>query len=201
MTYADQTPNDRGKAPSYILIVDDDPAICEVLASYLRPKGYRIRSVMSGRMALAEIGRDVPDVVILDLRLSDISGLEVQHRIREAGVETEIIIITCFASLDSALDAIKHGAFDYIVKPFKLGEIEISVRNALERLDLRKRNRFLEGRVHELTERLLSVRSAPSLAPTIRFDEQVVSRNIGEARTRPIGYYREGGERKAKPAL
>lgn len=187
--------------PPYILIVDDDEAVCEVLATYLRPKGYRIKVVHTGRGALEVLkAGPVPDVTILDLRLQDIPGQEIQRFVHARHIETEIIVITGFASLDTALEAIKFGAFDYIVKPFKLGEIEISVRNALERLLLQKQNRLLLEKVRELTLRLEKSQPAPS-APTIRFDEFGAS-----VATRPLfpraavaGGYAEFADRKAKP--
>lgn len=186
--------------PPYILIVDDDEAVCEVLATYLRPKGYRIRVVHTGRGALEALKGPPPDITILDLRLQDISGQEVQKHIHDRHIETEVIIITGFASLDSALEAIKFGAFDYIVKPFKLGEIEISVRNALERLLLRKQNRMLLEKVRELTMRLEKAQ-APAFGPTIRFDElgPPVSARAAAPRLANVGGYAEFADRKSKP--
>lgn len=187
--------------PPYILIVDDDEAVCEVLATYLRPKGYRIRVVHTGRGALEALrSGPAPDVTILDLRLQDIQGQEVQRHIHDRNLETEVIIITGFASLDSALEAIKFGAFDYIVKPFKLGEIEISVRNALERLLLRKQNRMLLEKVRELTLRLEKAQ-APAYGPTIRFDElgPPVSVRAAPSRVSGVGGYGDL-DRKIKPS-
>ena len=151
-----------------ILIVDDDEAICEVLAAYLRPFGYRIRMTHTGNGALAALREESPDVALLDLRLADMSGQEIHRRIRERHLDTEVIIITGFASLDSALEAIKSGAFDYIVKPFKLGEIGISVRNALDRIGLKRQNRELSEKVRELTQRLERTATL-GRTPTIRF--------------------------------
>jgi FixJ family two-component response regulator len=160
-----------------ILIVDDDEAICEVLATYLRPLGYRIRVAHTGNSALAALREESPDVALLDLRLTDISGQEVHRGIRECHLDTEVIIITGFASLDSALDAIKSGAFDYIVKPFKLGEIGISVRNALDRIDLKKKNRELTEKVRELTQRLERTGTLVR-TPTIRFEGVPFERSL-----------------------
>jgi DNA-binding NtrC family response regulator len=155
-------------ATPFVLIVDDDEVVCEVLSAYLRPRGYRIRPVHTGQDALEALLAGRPEVVLLDLRLPDMTGLEVLRRLREQQVESEVIIITGFASLDSALDAIKAGAFDYIVKPFKLGEVEISVRNAVDRLHLKNQNRLLAERVKELTH-LLEAQGVHSVYPTVRF--------------------------------
>lgn len=187
--------------PPYILIVDDDEAVCEVLATYLRPKGYRIKVVHTGRGALEVLkAGPVPDVTILDLRLQDIPGQEIQRFVHARHIETEIIVITGFASLDTALEAIKFGAFDYIVKPFKLGEIEISVRNALERLLLQKQNRLLLEKVRELTLRLEKAQPATA-GPMIRFDElgSTVSSRPIFPRAAVGGGYAEFADRKVKP--
>ncbi|GAB4233292.1 MAG: hypothetical protein OHK0028_09000 [Deltaproteobacteria bacterium] len=187
-------PHDLPPLPPSILIVDDDEAICEVLSSYLRPLGYRIRAAHTGKAALAALRDESPDVALIDLRLTDMSGQEVHRRIRESHLDTEVIIITGFASLDSALEAIKSGAFDYIVKPFKLGEIGISVRNALDRIGLKKRNRELAEKVRELTRRLERA-GGIARTPTIRFEDTSVEKFPRE-RTAPAGAYRDASERK-----
>jgi len=190
-------PRDPPPAPPSVLIVDDDEAICEVLSSYLRPLGYRIRAVHTGNAALAALREGSPDVALIDLRLTDMSGREVHRRIRESHLDTEVIIITGFASLDSALDAIKSGAFDYIVKPFKLGEIGISVRNALDRIGLKKRNRELAERVRELT-RLLERAGGIAGTPTIRFEDTPVE-TFPPGRIGPAAAYKAPAERKPRP--
>ncbi|GAB4361543.1 MAG: hypothetical protein Kow00128_00440 [Deltaproteobacteria bacterium] len=186
------TPEDRRY---FILIVDDDEGICEVLSTYLQPRGYRIRSLHTGEQALDLLRKETPDVVILDLRLPDMEGQEILKGIRDRSLETEVIIITGFASLDSALSAIKAGAFDYIVKPFKLGEIDISVRNALDRIRLREQNRILTERVRELSHRLERLSAGPAY-PTIRFEERDVPAPSLKPRGNPFGFYAKAPERK-----
>lgn len=184
-------------APSSLLIVDDDEVICEILAAYLRPRGYRIRIAHDGAGALDALKEAVPDIVILDLRLPDMQGQEILHRIRGERMESEVIIVTGFASLDSALDAIKSGAFDYIVKPFKLGEIEISVRNAMERIRLRKQNRLLLEKVKELSRRL-EKGTPPPAYPTIRFEKDIAPLPSAEGKNIALAGYGEAADRKSK---
>jgi DNA-binding NtrC family response regulator len=183
--------------PSSILIVDDDEAICEVLSTYLRPLGYRIRVAHTGAAALAALRVESPDVALLDLRLTDMSGQEVHRGIRERHLDTEVIIVTGFASLDSALDAIKSGAFDYIVKPFKLGEIGISVRNALDRISLKRKNRELTEKVCELTRRLERT-GVLGRTPTIRFEGAPFEGALPE-RMAPTVAYGDSTDWKIKP--
>lgn len=156
--------------PVSLLIVDDDDAICEVLCTYLRPHGYRLKTAHDGASALAALASESFDVAILDLRLPDIGGLDIQRSIRDKGLETEVIIITGHASLDSALEAIKAGAFDYIIKPFNLKEIEVSVRNAVDRLYLVTQNRALSDQVRILTARLERI-GEPVPPPKILFED------------------------------
>ncbi|MGZ8459886.1 MAG: sigma-54-dependent transcriptional regulator [Candidatus Deferrimicrobiaceae bacterium] len=192
--YSPSTPGSEPLPPS-ILIVDDDEAICEVLATYLRPLGYHLRVAHTGNSALAALREESPDVALLDLRLTDMSGQEIHRQIRERHLDTEVIIVTGFASLDSALGAIKSGAFDYIVKPFKLGEIGISVRNALDRIGLKKKNRELTEKVRELTRRLGRTGSLGG-TPTIRFESVPFKRSSPE-RTAPLVAYGGPNERKS----
>lgn len=191
-THPENDPN-----PPSILIVDDDEAICEVLATYLRPLGYHIRVAHTGNSALAALREESPDVALLDLRLTDMSGQEVHRGIRERHLDTEVIIITGFASLDSALDAIKSGAFDYIVKPFKLGEIGISVRNALDRICLKRKNRELTEKVRELTQRLERTGTL-SRTPTVRFEGVPFERALPDRMGVAIAYG-DSTEWKTKP--
>lgn len=184
-------------APPSILIVDDDEAICEVLSTYLRPLGYFIRVAHNGNAALAALREGSPDVAILDLHLNDISGQEVNRHIRERHLDTEVIIITGFATLDSAIDAIKSGAFDYIVKPFKLGEIGISVRNALDRIGLKRKNRELMKKVRELTRRIERM-GILDRTPTIHFEGVPMERSP-RGRGGPGTAYGEPDDRKIKP--
>ncbi len=188
-------PEGAPRSPS-VLIVDDDEAICEVLSSYLRPQGYRIAIAHTGSAAMERLRGESPDVAILDLRLSDMSGQEIHRYIHDRHLSTEVIIITGFASLDSALEAIKNGAFDYIIKPFKLAEIEISVRNAMERLKLRRQNRMLMEKVRELSERIEKM-GGGTFSPTIRFEELSAEHPM-TTRSPAVGPYGETVERKYK---
>lgn len=176
-------------SPPSLLIVDDEEEVCELLSAYLRPQGYRIRISRTGTGAMEALREASPDVVILDLHLPQVPGEEIMRHVRENHPETEVIIITGFASLDSALAAIKMGAFDYIVKPFKLGEIGISVRNALERIGLRKENRILRGQVGELLSRLGEDGESRPLAATIRFEDDAGVGRPGDLRGSPLALY------------
>lgn len=201
MTYSTDRPLHAVRSkPASLLIVDDDDAICEVLSTYLRPHGYLLRTARDGASALAALASESFDVAIIDLRLPDIGGLDIQRAIRDRGLETEVIIITGHASLDSALEAIKAGAFDYIIKPFNLKEIEVSVRNAVDRLNLVIQNRALSDQVRVLTARLERV-GEPVPPPKILFEDFPSPPVSSPSEPSVVGLaaYSEVAERKARP--
>jgi DNA-binding NtrC family response regulator len=127
-----------------ILLVDDDEAFRRVLAGELERSGFRLESAGSGAEAIQRAADLEPDVVLLDLRLPDMDGLEVLRRIREKNAACDVIMLTGHGSIDSAIESIRIGAFDYVAKPCPLGELEVRIQRALERQSLRKRATLLE---------------------------------------------------------
>ena len=122
-----------------ILIVDDEEVLQDVLTSLLREEGFETRSARTGAEGLELLEREEIDLVLLDLMLPDISGLEVLKRIRVDDPDQQIIVITAYSSIESAIDAMREGAFHYIPKPFKNEEVLLTVRKALEQRQLATR--------------------------------------------------------------
>ena len=116
-----------------ILIVDDEPDIREILEIVLRDEGMEVLASASGRDALAILRKRDIDVVISDIRMPDLSGVELLREARALAAETVFIMITAFASTETAIEALQHGAYDYITKPFKMEELRAVVRRALEK--------------------------------------------------------------------
>ncbi len=114
-----------------ILIVDDDPRMCDGLTILLSGEGYETQARHSGRDALEALTKDDFDVVLLDFVLPDISGAETMARINSATPETSVVVMTGYPSLDSAVDCLKRGAFDYVRKPFEFEELSQVVKKAL----------------------------------------------------------------------
>ncbi|HSL23963.1 MAG TPA: sigma-54 dependent transcriptional regulator [Vicinamibacterales bacterium] len=127
-----------------ILLVDDDEAFRTVLAGELTRLGYGVRTAASGAEALAAVREREPDVVLLDLRLPDMDGLEVLAAARAAHASLDVIMLTGHGSIDTAIESIRIGAFDYVSKPCPLGELEVRIQRALERQELRRRATLLE---------------------------------------------------------
>jgi DNA-binding NtrC family response regulator len=123
-----------------ILIVDDEKVMQDSCSQILSKKGYTVKVASDGKEALRMFKEELFHVVILDIKLPGMDGIEVLSKIKEESPETPVIIMTGFASIESAVDAIKSGAFDYLSKPFTPEELRISVRKALE-----SRKIFFEG--------------------------------------------------------
>jgi two-component system repressor protein LuxO len=117
----------------HILIVEDIPTLAESYAAYLRREDADVAIVETGAAALASLERKPANVVVLDVNLPDMSGLEVLQRIRAAGMPCEAIVVTAEGSVNRAVEAMRFGAFDFIVKPFSADRLRVTVRNALER--------------------------------------------------------------------
>ncbi len=127
-----------------LLLVDDDAAFRQVLAGELRRLQFDVAAAGSGDEAVRTAVELEPQIVLLDLQLPDRNGLEVLKAIRSACPATEVIMLTGHGSIDTAIESIRLGAFDYVVKPCPLNELEIRIQRALERQALRTRTTLLE---------------------------------------------------------
>ena len=115
-----------------ILVVDDEPSMLEFLKIMLKKEGYDVDCTTSGKEAIEFCEELSYDIVITDIKMPKITGMDVLHRIREIAPETVIILITAYAAMETAIEAMKEGAYDYITKPFKVDEIKSIIKNALE---------------------------------------------------------------------
>jgi DNA-binding NtrC family response regulator len=123
---------------SRILIAEDEAITLKHILSTLEKEGYDVTGVPDGRKALEKIDNELFDILIADIKMPGLSGIELLEKVRERRLETEVIIITGYGSISSAVDAIKKGARDYITKPFDLDELVLKVRKIHEEKILRK---------------------------------------------------------------
>lgn len=123
-----------------ILVVDDDEITCNLLEEVLSKEGYGVDRALSGREAIDKGDGGPYDVVLTDIRMLEVDGMEVLKAYREKSPETSIIMMTAFGSIETAIQAIKEGAYDYVSKPFKLDEIRLTIRHALEHKRLVQEN-------------------------------------------------------------
>jgi len=120
-----------------ILVIEDDPAFRAMLAEALEEKGYAGVLVGSAEEGVARIKKELFDLVITDVMLPGMSGIEALSLIKQADPALDVIVMTAHSTRDSALEAVRRGAYDYFTKPFSLNEMEIVIRRALERRGLR----------------------------------------------------------------
>lgn len=119
-----------------VLIVEDAPALAETYVEYLKTENCTAEIVGNGRLALAAISTLPPDVLVLDVNLPDINGIDVLREVRSRGLPTEVVVITGQASVRLAVESMKEGALDFLTKPFTADRLRVTVRNALERRKL-----------------------------------------------------------------
>ena len=128
-----------------ILVVDDDRAMVSLLCDVLREAGYEARSANSGAEALVMVREDCPDLLISDVRMSGMSGHQLQAELHDLVPDLPVVIITAFGSIESAVESMKRGAADYITKPFRNDEFLLVVSRVLENRQLRQEIRRLRG--------------------------------------------------------
>src|SRR2546428_3020012 len=132
-----------------ILVVDDEEIMREILETLLTREGYEVRVASSGAEGL-ELARALPfDAAIVDIMMPGLDGIATLDELRRIDEDLNVIIITAYASVESAISAMKTGAFDYITKPFKNDEVIVVVRNAMERRRLVSENRNLRQNIQE----------------------------------------------------
>ena len=130
--------------PASLLLVDDDPAFRQVMAGELGRLGYEVDAVGTGEEAVQQVMAAEPEVVLLDLRLPGMGGIETLKAIQASTPSTEVIMLTGHGSIDTAIESVRLGACDYVVKPCPLDELQIRIQRAIERRSLRQRANILE---------------------------------------------------------
>jgi len=132
-----------------ILIVDDEQVVRDSLGHWFTEEGYAVETSGSAGEALSKLASRETDLVIADIRMPGIDGMELLERIKVEQLDTAVIIMTGYASVETAVRALKHGAFDYITKPFDPDDLSVVVRNALEQRRLKLENRMLRQQIEE----------------------------------------------------
>jgi two-component system response regulator PilR (NtrC family) len=133
----------------HLLVADDQRSMREFLDIMLKKEGYRVTLASNGEEVFRLLEKDLFDLALLDIRMPRQDGISALKRIKTVSPETIVIMMTAYASADTAIKAMKEGAYDYITKPFKIDEIKLIIQNALEKRHLREENLLLKQVVRE----------------------------------------------------
>ena len=132
-----------------ILVVDDEPSHRQMIEAVLSAEGYEVHQADDGHSAIAAIEKKFYDLLIMDVRMREVGGIEALKEIKKISPGIPIIIMTAYASVGTAVDALKSGAYDYLTKPLDIEELKILVAKALRHQELEKENIFLKERLND----------------------------------------------------
>jgi DNA-binding NtrC family response regulator len=163
---------------STILVADDERAICEMLQDLLEPAGARVRLAHTGDEALALLEAEEPDLAILDIRMPAPDGLAVLQQIREQGNDIPVIMVTAQESSTLTIEAMQHGAYDYIRKPFNPDDVLLVVERALEYRHLTHRVRTLEQQTGKLDPRDTLIGQSAAMQQVYKLVGRVATSNV-----------------------
>ncbi|MBK8229624.1 MAG: sigma-54-dependent Fis family transcriptional regulator [Candidatus Eisenbacteria bacterium] len=156
-----------------VLVVDDEMVVRESLAAWFREEGCEVGTADGGNAALEQLGANDWDVYLLDVKMPGMDGIELQRRVLEHRPDATIIVMTAYASVDTAVQAMKAGAHDYLSKPFDPTDLSRIVRVATERHRLLRENRRLRESVEETTALVDVVGNSPAMNRVMSLVEQV----------------------------
>jgi DNA-binding NtrC family response regulator len=156
-----------------ILIVDDEQSMAQFLAIVLRKEGYEVATVSNGRDALERVKGDAFDVVITDIKMPGMNGIQVLEGIKKIDPSLPVVIMTAYASQQSAIEAVNLGAFQYLIKNAKNDEIKLVVRNALEMRRVRTENQYLKRELKRGHDEKTIIGSSEEMARVFKMVDKV----------------------------
>ena len=156
-----------------LLVVDDDKAHRTMLKTLLGPWGYTVTEADDGSAAVAAVEERAFDLVLMDVRMIRMSGIEALARIRTINPSVPVILMTAYASVDTAVDALKKGAYDYLTKPLDFDKLRVTMERAMEHLRLTEENRSLRRQVDRHFDRSRIIGSAPAMTQLLETVSQV----------------------------
>ena len=156
-----------------VLIVDDEPGMRDFLSILLRKEGYAVSAAESSDKAIELVARGEFDLVISDISMPGLSGIEVLRQARASNPDTPVILITAYASTESAVEALKLGAYDYLIKPFDVEELKNVVHNALEKRRLEHENRILKRELKEKSRLDELVGESPRMKEVVELIDRI----------------------------
>jgi two-component system, NtrC family, response regulator PilR len=160
-----------------LLIVEDDVGLRDTLGAFLSRVGFEVASAHDGREALELLDREVPDLVLTDIHMPDMDGLALLAEVKARYPETIVIMMTAFSSIDSAVEAMRRGAEDYLSKPLQLADAQMSIERALERRALRRRVAQLETQARDRYRFDQIIGKSPAMRRVFQIVERVAPTN------------------------
>ncbi|HYA40151.1 MAG TPA: sigma-54 dependent transcriptional regulator [Syntrophobacteraceae bacterium] len=161
-----------------MLIVDDEPSVRDSLMHWFLPEGYRVDTADGAMQALDKMRDSNFDIVLLDIKMPGMDGIELQQRLREIDGQLAIIIMTAYASVDTAIQALKQGAYDYITKPVDPDDLSRLVRNAVEQRRLLRENLSLKEEIQSLISTDEIVGDSPQVREIIKLISTVAQTDV-----------------------
>ena len=190
-----------------ILVVDDENSLRELLTILLQREGYQVDQAADGAVAFVMAQETAYDLIISDIQMPRMTGIELLRQLREQGNDVTVMMITAFSSTEEAVEAMKLGAYDYITKPFKNDEIRLVIKNALERELLQQENRQLKQQLGQRFSFQSLIGTSPVMAKLIALLERVAPSQVNVLITGESGTGKElvakalhlNSERKKNP--
>jgi len=164
-----------GEYRAKVLIVDDDPSARKILQSRLKLMNFQSLVASSGSEGLEQIRREAPSIVLLDLQMPKTSGIDVLKALKRERLEATVIVVTAHATIETAVEAMKEGAYDFITKPVDAKHLEIVLGKAFERESLREQNRFLQTEVE--SRRVEIVTKNPTMRNLLQLAHRAAASN------------------------
>jgi DNA-binding NtrC family response regulator len=193
-----------------ILIVDDDEIMQQTLSDVLKKKGYEIFSVSSGNGALSIIKKNIIDLVLLDMRLPDVDGIEVLKKIKELDTEILVIMMTAYSDVQTAVSAMKSGAYHYINKPFELEELKLLIEKGLEtkslinevrRLHRQQKEEFQNSHIHGVSPQIQYVKELIGMISKTHKTSVLIQGESGTGKELAANAIHYNGKRSNKPLM
>jgi DNA-binding NtrC family response regulator len=161
-----------------ILVVDDEVKMCVILQDMLEERGHRVTAVQDGEEARKLVASQDFDVIISDLKMSPIDGLELLQAVKKISPEAEVVLMTAYASVQTALQAMKRGAYDYIIKPFDLDEMGLLVDKIVEKRRLVLENQQLREELHTAERKEMVIGKSPEMRRVLSLVEKVADSDV-----------------------
>lgn len=162
------------KDRSRLLIVDDEKKICEILHEILHGESYEVVTALKGQNALEKMRHNSFDLILLDIKLPDISGIDILKTIKKQYSDTSVVMISAFGTVSLAVEAIKNGADDFIEKPLETNRVLTTIRNVLEKKELKRQSHVLKT---EVEERYRIRGNSDQIKKVIEFMDRVATTN------------------------